>query len=615
VDVEKMKKMILPLGISILLLCSALAIPAEAQPIVRVPSSTVTMKAVHGTTCWFFLTVSGIPAGYDVVDGTYNGWCVEVTKTMTLNVNHKVLLYSSYDPDMPFQNDNWDLVNYVINTYEPTNEHRQSVQEVIWYLICDDPLPVNDTYALELYNDAVDHGAGFIPDFGEKIAILADVSSGDKEIQRTIFEFPLREPVSLGDLVWNDKNNNGIQERGEPGLSGIIVRLLDDNNTILENTTTDSFGYYEFSGYPEGNYSLQFVLKSSSYRFCSADQGSDDFIDSDANKNTGKTEIFTAFVTDTNDMSWDAGMYLVQEPGEPSDPGTPVPEPEPANVPPTADGNTGTPYIAILGDAILFNGSLSYDSDGTIILYNWTFGDGTFANGMAVSHNYIAAGFYIVTLKVADNDGANDTYITNATIRTPKQPPLAPTLTGFSTGSMDEAYLLRLVTTDINDDFVRYLISRGDGTQNDTIFYESGMTVPVYHDWTNWGFYTIQAYAEDSWENASSDISSLVVAVDVHYVGTYGYLIDTNSDGEYDSFYTNTTGTQNNAERQPTGTYLIDTNGDGDFDLQFDPLTSESRSYPEGLDPTYTMLLVGLVIVIVIVLLLGLIMRRRMKKP
>lgn len=610
-----MKKLILPLGICLIMICSALAIPGAAQPIIRVPSAPVTMTAVHGNICWFFLTLSGIPAGYDVTNGIYNGWCVEVTKNMTLYVNHKVLLYSTYDPDLPFPSSNWDLVNYVINNYVQSNDHRQSVQEVIWFFINEDPLPLNDSYAMSLYNDALDNGEGFIPAFGEKIAILANVDSGGKDIQRTILEATLREPVQLGDLVWNDKNSNGIQERGEPGLSGVTVRLLDDNNTILDNATTDTNGYYEFSGQTEGNYSLQFVLKSSNYRFSLVDQGSDDLLDSDANRVTGKTGVFTAFVTDTDDMSWDAGMYLVEEPGEPSDPGTPVPEPEAANVPPTADGNAGTPYIALLGEAILFNGSLSYDSDGTIVLYHWTFGDGTNADGVTVTHTYTSQGFYIVTLKVTDNKGANDTFTTNASIRTPNQPPLAPTLTGSTTGTVDQAYLLRLVTSDINDDLVRYMISWGDNTENNTIFYLSDVTVPIYHDWTTWGFYTIQAYAEDDWENASSGISSLVVAVDVRSVGTHGYLIDTNSDGEYDAFYSNATGTQNTVQRQQTGVYLIDTSGDGKFDLQYDPSTDASRTYPEGLDPTYTMLLVGLVVVIIIVLIIGLIMRRRMKKP
>jgi len=61
--------------------------------------------------------------------------------------------------------------------------------------------------------------------------------------------------------------------------------------------------------------------------------------------------------------------------------------------------------------------------------------------------------------------------------------------------------------------------------------------------------------------------------------------------------------------------YLIDTNGDDKFDLQYDPSTNAYREYPEALAPSYTMLLVGLVIVILVVLIIGYVMRRRWKKP
>jgi len=52
-----------------------------------------------------------------------------------------------------------------------------------------------------------------------------------------------------------------------------------------------------------------------------------------------------------------------------------------------------------------FNGSGSRDSGGTITSYAWTFGDGTTASGLSVTHTYAAAGQYTVTLIVMDNAG------------------------------------------------------------------------------------------------------------------------------------------------------------------------------------------------------------------
>ena len=36
--------------------------------------------------------------------------------------------------------------------------------------------------------------------------------------------------LSLGDFVWNDYNNNGIQNTNEPGIEGVVVSLYNDNN-------------------------------------------------------------------------------------------------------------------------------------------------------------------------------------------------------------------------------------------------------------------------------------------------------------------------------------------------------------------------------------------------
>jgi PKD repeat protein len=58
-----------------------------------------------------------------------------------------------------------------------------------------------------------------------------------------------------------------------------------------------------------------------------------------------------------------------------------------------------------------FDASDSYDPDGTLVRYDWEFGDeGSAADaGPSVSHSYAAPGVYTVILTVTDNDGAQDT--------------------------------------------------------------------------------------------------------------------------------------------------------------------------------------------------------------
>lgn len=610
-----MKKLMLAVGIGILLICSALTITVAAdEPLLRLPTQTVKMKATYAANSWFIMTLSSVPAGFDVINSppTYVGWCVQVLVNMTLNVNHNVQLYSSYDPSAVPSSPNWDKINYIINNY--AGYDRQTIQEVIWYFINDDPLPANNSDAQSLAAAANASGEGFVPIYGQKIAVVANVKDGEYAVQHTFFEVILRDAVPLGDFVWNDLNQNGIQDNGEAGMQAVTVRLLNETNGTVSTTTTNAQGYYSFTGFDEGNYSIQFVLPSQYYRFSSANQGTNDSLDSDADQTTGKTPMITAF-TGTNDMSWDAGIYQVQEPGSPGTPGTPTEPPETPNTAPTADGTAGEPYMVLFGEEIVFNGSRSSDHDGTITSWVWNFGDGTTGNGAIVTHNYTNPGKYIVTLTVTDNDGATDSYVTNASVRLPNQPPLAPTLSGPEQGSVLKTYSLRLVTTDSNGDNVRFLIDWGDGTQNVTGFMPSNQNILIPHRWTSWGYFVIQAYAEDDFENASSTISSLTVAVDVLYVGTQGYLIDTDSDEVYDEFFSNSTGIQTAVQRQPTGIYLIDRNGDGESDYQFDQATGSNREYPEALSPTYTMLLVGLAVVVLAVLIIGLIMRLRFKKP
>ena len=77
------------------------------------------------------------------------------------------------------------------------------------------------------------------------------------------------------------------------------------------------------------------------------------------------------------------------------------------NVPPVADA--GGPYTEMADVTITFDGSGSYDIDGTITNYDWEFGDGTTGTGMTTTYAYETAGTYIANLTVTDDKGLNDT--------------------------------------------------------------------------------------------------------------------------------------------------------------------------------------------------------------
>lgn len=80
------------------------------------------------------------------------------------------------------------------------------------------------------------------------------------------------------------------------------------------------------------------------------------------------------------------------------------------NSPPMASF-TATPTSGEAPLNVSFNASSSYDSDGSIATYAWSFGDGESGSGVTVSHIYDGAGNYTATLTVCDNAGAIDSAI------------------------------------------------------------------------------------------------------------------------------------------------------------------------------------------------------------
>ena len=70
-------------------------------------------------------------------------------------------------------------------------------------------------------------------------------------------------PASLGDLIWDDLDGNGIYDSGsEAGMPGIPVNLTGTNNngdSVSFSTTTDGNGIYLFPALLPGNYAVSVI--------------------------------------------------------------------------------------------------------------------------------------------------------------------------------------------------------------------------------------------------------------------------------------------------------------------------------------------------------------------
>ncbi len=95
-------------------------------------------------------------------------------------------------------------------------------------------------------------------------AIALIGSHAPVETVRNLVNF---DPVTLGDVIFRDDNNNGVQDGGEPGLPGVDVNLylddgttpgvLDAGDTLQTSTSTGAGGAYSFDGLLPGDYIVQ----------------------------------------------------------------------------------------------------------------------------------------------------------------------------------------------------------------------------------------------------------------------------------------------------------------------------------------------------------------------
>ena len=60
-------------------------------------------------------------------------------------------------------------------------------------------------------------------------------------------------PIEIGNRVWLDTNDDGIQGAAEVGISGVKVTLHDSDGVLVSTATTDATGNYIFSSDPNGD--------------------------------------------------------------------------------------------------------------------------------------------------------------------------------------------------------------------------------------------------------------------------------------------------------------------------------------------------------------------------
>jgi len=140
----------------------------------------------------------------------------------------------------------------------------------------------------------------------------------------------------------------------------------------------------------------------------------------------------------------------------------------PTNTPPTASFSATTTDLTADFDA-----SASGDSDGSIVAYDWTFGDGATGSGQTTSHTYASDGTYTVTLTVTDDDGATDVDSQNVTVSTSTSGGISLSASGYKVRGRQKADLTwsgaSTSSVEIYRDGVLITTTANDGSYTDPI--------------------------------------------------------------------------------------------------------------------------------------------------
>lgn len=213
-------------------------------------------------------------------DETPGSTPVQATTTSTIHADHVLTIAKTDAPD-PVEKG--AELTYTISWGVTGNEYADDI-------VVTDPIPFGTQFVSAtdggVYDPATntvtwtvgDKVPGDTGSFSVVVKVNKDFPNGLQIInQATISDYkPGKEQTadqktnvvqtpegSIGDTVWYDTNGNGIQEPGEPGISGVGLVLYNAgpdglcgtaDDLAVANTTTDASGKYLFTGVAAGSY-------------------------------------------------------------------------------------------------------------------------------------------------------------------------------------------------------------------------------------------------------------------------------------------------------------------------------------------------------------------------
>lgn len=195
------------------MLCVATIASAYDPLGLDLPTSAVTLKVpgLAGPSAQIYITLSNVPAGFDVTNGQYLGWCADPNHDIWYpNVPYSARLYSSYDDSLPVASSgNWPEINYVVNKFRKggfssvcaTTVTDDEIQTVIWsYLgyanVYGTPNPA--CMAAIKADVTANNGGSFVPTSGDVVGLVAN---NGQNVQVVFLELPYTTAPEVAGLA------------------------------------------------------------------------------------------------------------------------------------------------------------------------------------------------------------------------------------------------------------------------------------------------------------------------------------------------------------------------------------------------------------------------------
>ena len=205
-----MKLKNLSISIATLAVLSGLLLAtAAAVAFPNLPGTPVTMTVADGSVSYFVITLSNVPAGYDVLNGDYLGWCLDRGHNMSRSTLLNVTLYSSLNPPVSLNTKPWNQINYILNNKQGTMD---DVQQALWYFMGWWSFGNLSPTAQTLVNEANAH-SDFVPAFGQIVAVICLPADANEQLA-LIEVTPTLEPGYTPGF-W--KHNIGVALGYNPG--------------------------------------------------------------------------------------------------------------------------------------------------------------------------------------------------------------------------------------------------------------------------------------------------------------------------------------------------------------------------------------------------------------